>query len=374
MIPYFLLILVPLLFSFVSIEGKSTLRVRVGNTRAIGERSAALPVFFALLTLLLVLRSETLGRDLGNYKYMFEGYSRLSFRTIFRPAFLQENDWLFVALNLAFSKFSKNYHSFIAFVGAITILPIAFLYCEDRRKSAMQIAVFLSLSNFVMFFSGIRQSLAVTAGVISYKFVKEKKLLPYLLWVFIATSFHHSGVVLLLLYPIYHLTLRRKHLLIIAPIIIVILVFNKQVFTFLDRILVSYSDKYLSDTTDTGAYTSLVLFALFTVFCFVISDEQAITPELNGLRNILLLTVVFQCFAPIHTLAMRLNYYFMIFTPITLSKCVSNPNRRFQQVAHLGEVVITVFFTVYFLWVAYHSSITGVSSLDTYPYRFFWQN
>jgi len=373
MIPYFILILVPLLFCFVSIEGEHTLRVRVGDTQTIREHSAALPVFFTLLTLLLVLRSETLGRDLSNYKYMFEGYSRLSFRTIFRPAFLQENDWLFVALNLLFSRVSGNFHSFVAFVGIITILPIAALYCEDRRKSALQIAVFLSLSNFIMFFSGLRQSLAVTAGVISYRFVKEKKLLPYLLWVFIAMSFHHSGVVLLLLYPIYHLTLRRKHLLIIAPIIIVILVFSKQVFTILDRILVSYSDRYESGTTETGAYAFLILFALYALFCFLISNEQTMTPELNGLRNILLLTVVFQCFAPIHFLAMRLNYYFMIFTPITISKCVSNPNQRYQQVARLGGIVITVFFSFYFLWVVYYSSTTGISSLDTYPYRFFWQ-
>ena len=373
MIPYFALILVPLLCCFIAFDETQSGRILVGQTRDAKERSIALPVFFILLTLLLALRSETLGRDLPNYRSMFESYSNLSFSTVFNPLFLSENDWLYVALNLLFSKVSHSFQLFVSFVAVITILPIAFLYCQDRKHSAMQIAVFLSLSNFIMFFSGLRQSLAISVGVIAYHFVKTKRLIPFLVCVIIAMSFHHSGIVLLFMYPIFHVTLRRKHLLLVIPVVVLILVFNKQIFTWLDYFLVQYSEKYVSGTTDTGAYGSLILWALFTAFCFGITDEREMTPELNGLRNIVLLCLTVQCFAPIHNLAMRLNYYYMIFTPVALSKCVSAASRKNRQIAYIGEAIIVVFFTIYFLWVAYRSSVTGISALDNYPYRFFWQ-
>ena len=52
----------------------------------------------------------------------------------------------------------------------------------------------------------------------------------------------------------------------------------------------------------------LILFALFTVFAFIIPDELIIDKETTGLRNFLLLSLVLQMFAPLHSLAMRLNY------------------------------------------------------------------
>ncbi len=94
--------------------------------------------------------------------------------------------------------------------------------------------------------------------------------------------------------------------------------------------------------------------------------------ELFGLRNFLLLAVVLQCFAPIHPLAMRLNYYYILFIPMTMARLIDIPKSSMKRIAKLASVMIALYFTYDFLSKTYQSYITGISALDTIPYKFFW--
>ena len=95
--------------------------------------------------------------------------------------------------------------------------------------------------------------------------------------------------------------------------------FNKQIFSVLGSLIVRFT-KYDASITQTGAFTMLILFAAFAVFAFLIPEDSALDAETIGLRNFLLLSVVLQMFAPLHTIAMRMNYYYIIFIPLLIPK------------------------------------------------------
>ena len=82
--------------------------------------------------------------------------------------------------------------------------------------------------------------------------------------------------------------------------------FNEQIFSVLGILLESFTG-YDASITQTGAVTMLLLFAAFAVFAFLTPNDDAIEIETIGLRNFLLLSVVLQMFAPLHTIAMRMN-------------------------------------------------------------------
>ena len=117
----------------------------------------------------------------------------------------------------------------------------------------------------------------------------------------------------------------------------------------------------------------LILFALFTIISYILPDDKAIDRETIGLRNFLLFAVLLQCFAPVHYLAMRMNYYFIMFIPILIPKVLKNTKYHFGDVAWLAKIVMNGFFLVYYLFNTYVSCQTGLSALDTYPYKFFWE-
>ena len=73
-------------------------------------------------------------------------------------------------------------------------------------------------------------------------------------------------------------------------------------------------------------------------------------------------------FAPLHTLAMRMNYYYIIFIPLLLPRIIEYRSRRWNQVAILGRHIMVVFFLVYFFVNA-----SGGGGLNVFPYHFFWE-
>lgn len=369
MIPYFLLLLIPGLFSGTAI----TIRKKQGRKTVLSisksEKSAIIPTFFALLLILLIIRHESIGRDLPTYRYMFESYSPQGMDYVI-------GDWkesLFRVYNWGIYQFTDNFQIWMALAAVICVYPIAHVYDQDRTHGYIKIALFVNMSTFIMLFSGIRQSMAMAVGMLAYQMVKERKMVKWLILSFVAMLFHHSAFMLFFMYPLYHIRFRKVHLLVIIPAILALFVFNAPIFNFLTSILGESSYKYDAEATETGAFMSLVLFVLFTVFVYVILDDKKCDAEMLGLRNFLLMTVALQCFAPVHTLAMRMNYYYIIFIPIAVGKSLNYVKQNMKQVAKLGEIVMCCFFTAYFIYTTYRSYVTGISTLDTIPYRFFWQ-
>jgi hypothetical protein len=134
-----------------------------------------------------------------------------------------------------------------------------------------------------------------------------------------------------------------------------------------------FGEKYDGETTETGAYAMLILFAIFTVFAYVLPDEKLMDKETLGQRNLLLMALMLQCFAPVHVLAMRLNYYFIIFIPVLIPKILKYHKRSLKKLTIASQVVMIGFFVLYYLINTYESCKTGISDLNTYPYIPFWK-
>lgn len=368
MIPYFLLLIIPALLFNTSVR----ILTNVGRTSLVVSRnqnSSTIPVFFFLFFLLLALRHESIGRDLANYKAFFQQYTQGGLSYVFSSW----QECLFRLYNYVFVHITRNYQIYLAITALICVYPIYYIYRQDLGHGLLKVAVFVNMSTFIMIFSGLRQSMAMAIGMIAYQAVKEKKLLRFLLLTVIAFLIHHSGFMILLMYPAYHTRIKKAHLLAIVPLLCIMFVFNRQIFGVITSVLGNFSDKYNSTTTANGAFGSLILFALFTTFSFVVTDRKKCSNETLALQNFLLICVALQCFAPIHDTAMRMNYYFILFVPIALGKTLDYPKNGMQQVARVGEIVMCCFFSLYYLYNAYQSSITGISALDTYPYVPFWR-
>ena len=181
-------------------------------------------------------------------------------------------------------------------------------------------------------------------------------------------SFHTSAFMLAFMYPVYHAKITKKWLLAVVPSLILVFVFNKQIFSVLTMIIERYT-KYEGGITTTGAYTMIILFAIFAVFSFVIPDETLLDDEAIGLRNFLLLSVALQMFAPLHAIAMRMNYYYIIFIPLLMPKIIESRSERWGQVAVVGRHIMVLFFLVYFF-----INVTSDGNLEVVPYHFFWEN
>lgn len=353
---FYVLLLVPILMQNMTIRG--LLRDRQKRNRA------ALKFFFVFLTLLIGLRHETIGNDTYNYKCFFVNFDRIAWDRLWKV----DLEIGFCYFNKLITIITKDPQAFLMIAAIITSALIWPTYKRLCTDVSLTIVLFCIMSTFVMMFSGVRQMLAIGIGFIAYGFTRQKKLLLYILTCLVAFSVHTSAFMLAFMYPLYHAKVTKKWLYVVVPLLALCFVFNRQIFGSLTLILEKYT-KYDGAIESTGAYTMLVLFGMFLVFSFLIPDERKLDKETTGLRNFLLLTFALQMFAPLHTTAMRMGYYYMIYVPLLLPKIIEVRSKRWNQVAILGRHVMVAFFLVYF----FLNASSGNGGLNVFPYHFFWE-
>lgn len=351
---FYILLFVPLIIQHSRIKG-----MKMGYER---KNKIALAFFFIFLTLLIMLRHERVGNDTRNYMYIFKHYSQLDWDQLRRD----DREFGYIYINKLVSLFSKEPQLYLA---VMAILISAMIYPAYKRlcmDTSLTIVLFCAMSTFVMMFSGIKQMSAIGLGFVAYDFTRQKRLIPFILFVLLAMSFHTSAFMLVFMYPLYHARITKKWLYIVVPVLAVCFAYNEQIFGTLALILQEYTE-YDTEITMTGAYTMLVLFGAFIAFSFLIPDEKKMDEETIALRNFLLLAFALQMFAPLHTLAMRIGYYYIIFIPLLLPKIIAYRSKRWEQVAILGRHVMVVFFLLYFFATA------SGGALNVFPYHFFWE-
>lgn len=352
MLPYYILVFIPFIVYVL------------GLIKHKKNDKLCISLFFMILLLLLFLRSWKTGIDLVNYKYFFNSISKLSFNGVVN--YSEKGEVLFYILNkIIYIIFGNHFQIFLIILAMLAIIPIFKLYYTKSDNALLTIVLFITVAPFSMFFSGIRQCVAMGIIIFAFKYVENKKIIKYLLCVALAYFFHRSAIFCLFLYPLYHAKITKKWLYVIIPIMLVIFVFNKQIFTT----ILNFTSLYDGNIESTGAYSILILLILFAVYCFIFPSDNKITKEFIGLRNILLLTIMIQMFAPIHATVMRINYYYLLFIPILIPKVIKVSEDENMRLLDSSVIIMTLFFIVYFFYKAY----TGSDILQIFPYIPFWE-
>lgn len=356
MVVFYFLLIVPILIQHIAIK-----EISVDYNR---RNRLAIAFFFVVLTVLVMFRHECIGNDTSNYIYFFNSFARLDWSRL-RQHELELGYALFNKLVSLVSDEPRFFLAVSSITVSVMIYPTYKRLCVD---ASLTIVLYCIMSTFVMMFSGIRQMLAVGLGFVAYEYTRNRKLIPFVLVVVLAMTCHASAFMLAVMYPLYHARITKQKLLAIAPLLLVVYIMNRQIFSVLTIILARFS-KYDGELSSTGAYSMMILFVIFVAFAYIIPDESKVDNEVLGLRNFLLLAFVIQMFAPLHVVAMRMNYYYIIFIPLLLPKIIEARNKRWNQVAVFGRHVMVVFFLMYFFMNAY-----GGGGLNVFPYHFFWEN
>ena len=363
MFAYILMLLLPLLVYFLIIlvihRGWCVVTPK--------EQGILLGVFFFVFFLILALRAETVGVDLWNYLNKYHMIGSSDFSAIWSNR--SNVDIGFGIVNKLMAIIGVSDRMFIVLMALFTTAPIAWLYITESDNWMLTISLFIILPIFSMNFSGYRQAMAIAVVPLQFYFTKKQNILGFLLSVLLAFSFHLTAAFMLLLYPIYQIKIKKIWLLGLIPLMTVLFIFNKQIYSFTAGFLGGKFEERYGTVSDTGAYGMLILFILFAVMSFVMTDETKMDREDFGLRNLLLLTVVLQFFAPVNSIAMRLNYYYLVFIPISVPRMLSLFKVQFRKFALVAEYTMIVAFSGYFLYKAHR----GKDVLHIFPYTPFWR-
>lgn len=357
MIPYFIMLGLPAIFSalFMMVNYKE-------------RDKKIIDIFFLLWLPILLLRSNKLGADLPVYEIHFDNYSKMSWNRIVEGILESEFETGFAVLSKIIGNITDSFHILIIICALISVVPIWKLYRKNAKHAFLMIVLFVNIAPFAMYFSGLRQAMAMAFVMPCYYFCKEKKILQFIVIVFVAYLIHKSAVILLVMYPVYNIKIKKKEsLFFIGAIILLVNVFKENIFRFSFLIVDDKYERYLEGIHSTGAYAVLLLLIVLLIYSYIIVDEKNIDSNTIGLRNLLILSVLIQIFASIHTIAMRMNYYYLLLIPILIPQIIEKSNSKYRKIVELSILSMCVFFFIYYFYYAY----TDEDILGIYPYKSF---
>lgn len=253
---------------------------------------------------------------------------------------------------------------FSAAVFALSITNFVEKNCDDICIAFM---VFNCLGMFNFFVQGMRQSLAIAICLFALEFCKKRKLVPFLIMVFIAMLFHGSAIVFCVIYPIWGMKVDARHMLLMAAASAVVFLSLGKIFELVNFVI---NDHYAIDNTELtngGGFTMAIYIVCILVGMFLAWQCKTNEQDFVGVSFFVYITIIsaisFSMRYYVTTIMERVSFYFAFGEMAIIARAPRLIVKEQRRIARLA--IIALCFMVAFYKATYS---------DLVPYRFFWSN
>jgi len=357
MLAYILVVIFPLL-----VERWYKKKIAINNLPLDSEKNkkirwryiflAALPMFF-----LIAFRNQSIGADTGMYINHFNRMINTPWSKIFDKATMEEGYLVFVKLITIFTDNPLIYQIICA---TIYLLAITSFTNQQEENHFLILFLFGTLGMYTFMFTGVRQCLAISICLFSYQYIKNRKIVPFVILMFVAFYFHKSSILFASAYIIYPRKLSFWNTLIYAAIVIFAVL-------YLDVIQQWFNEQLEYDYEIEGGaggviFTALVV-AMTTFTIFIVVSNKATSKNAQGLINIGLIATLFWALRLFTRVAERPSYYFLICVFASFAYSISTLKKQNEK--DILKILVVVFALALFVYRLTANQASFV------PYTFF---
>ncbi len=309
------------------------------------------------------LRHITMGADTERYYNSFEATKSLSWTEIFNNL----RDYLFAGarskdpgydlFEKVFQIFCSDYQVYLVFIATIfTVIMAVWIY----KNSAMPEFSFILYS--VLFYAfyavtGHRQTIATALIVFwGYKYIKERKLVKFLILAFIAFLLHKSSLVFIPFYFIANIPITPMYVVFALVIIAVVVISGQGLYGAIAESM-GFGDEQINYSKG-GAETYATILTLMCIIILVFYIYYKNRSE-NAARifNITLLTLMSSLLVFQNQGFMRIQQYYSLFLMVTFPEIILSFDKKGRTITYLVTMGVLI----------------GYLISNNPSYLFFWQ-
>lgn len=305
-------------------------------------------IVFVVLTFLSAVRYEV-GMDYS-FEYVPQWRKLLSLPISSLGEMRHEKG--FVLFELLISKFSQNFQwLFVSISILLGILSIYYLYKYSSCKP-LSFFIFFSLGLYYCSMNFLRQTIAACIVAYAIIFIKKQKIIPYMLLVLLASTFHKSALIMIPFYFILQIKITKVVLVFYSLITIGIFVYSNKILDFVTTYFYKnyhQSQLYLLKGIDWyDAIVPVVLFLLMFIFQDVLCEKDKSNKIFVSCS---FFSMFFYIIAVHHSIIDRLTMYFDLPLVIGLTYLISglynkyklsNENVKLNQIKYILVSVIVI--------------------------------
>lgn len=258
------------------------------------------------------------GTDFGTYRQLYAG----------TPNFIlkEESEWGFFLINKILYSISTN--SQIMFFTYALITNILMVYGSMKCSTKFELSIYLYITTFCYYstFNGMRQWVASAILFAGFQYMLKRDLKKYLIYVFIAYTFHNSSLVMIPMYFIVNRKFMSKWTLIIIGAFVFSYVFyNGFLETLFNMLQGTKYEHYQAgmEAWQEGAGMIRVIVNSVPLIATIFFRKNMVeenTSEVDILMNLCLMSALFMLLGTRHVFFVRMNLIFDIYYILLLPK------------------------------------------------------
>ena len=306
-----------------------------------------------ILCSIAAFRNYNIGNDTFEYMRIFETIKNSD--NIFLMTDRYEIGYLL--LNKIVSFVFSNSVSILFVTSIIIYIGFSIFIMKYSENPGFSIILFILMGYFAQSLNLIRFQIACVILLWAFDKILNKKIISFLLLVFIAFLFHKTAIIFLLALPLRYMKLNLKNLSIIGFVTIIIYFLFDLVFNFLVNLFNYYNNYSGTSYFDGDVRLASILYLLITIsillFAYFIRNNNSIYFEKSKFEDyMILLLYVGACILLLSfkfNLLDRVSDYFRIYSIIlipNLIKYVTSKDRRM-----IYSLSIIVLFVIYFSFI-----------------------
>ena len=204
-------------------------------------------------------RAYTVGGDLYYYRLLFNfmgNYSWDSLLTVnngYEAGFLYYNKIIYTLFH--------DFQALLICTAIINVISILLFIKNNSRIPWLSLFLYIAMTFWPESFNIERQAIAFSFLLIGFSNIKNRRFFRYLFWVLLATSFHVSSIIWVVLYFVYNLKLDRKYWIAVIGGGIVVYIFAGSILRTAISFLYANNGKY-STIVSTGAGRGYLLYLI----------------------------------------------------------------------------------------------------------------
>ena len=352
--------------------------VYVGYSKKINMNRLVIPMCAAVLLFFMACRAIEIGADTRQYVYGFRQICNIRLLDLFKVRVYGIGGGYELNFEYGYRLFNKLV-SFISTNGqAITVansvLIIVLLSTLIKKQSIypfLSIWLYITLGIFQTQMNMSRNAIAILICYLAFRYIREQKLVKYLLCVLLAMTFHTSAILFL---PFYWISGKLKLTPRLVRRMLIVAIALGFGFSFIRPYVVSalpfgYGRYFAGNTAKFESLAVGVFHLLLLLFTWTMTDRseraKAVDDEIIGVW-MFMAEVFFFCVGYDVSAATRMaalfGLYLIILIPNLLAKGIKSDQKRFMAI-----VMIIVLTAVQYIL---RLRINNIGT--TMPYIFFW--
>ena len=314
--------------------------------------------FIVISTIVMILISGLRHQYVGNDTYVtmekFESNSYTEWKYIIRdlwsmytePSKEYGKDPGELVFDKIISMFTTDSRTFLFIVAAITLVSLAsFVYRRANTLHSVLFSYMFFVSLLYSFIpnSAVRQTIAIAILFYAYRFLQQKKYLWFILFLFFASTFHKSALVVGIMLPLLYVKQVRYVYYGCIPFFFFMLFFYNEVAVFLGAANDVYEGylaiNYYTSTGQSRPFMVIIMVAGLYLYNMIILERDRNWEE-NKIYYIGTgLTLVFTPLVLYDPSALRIMAYFGMFVPIISGNLCTN-----TAITRNGFIAIAIIF------------------------------